>query len=474
MAIQLTRDLDNLLDLVTEGEKHRFLECVGIPFQPAFRFNPLKHTLPFQNDLLSQPGFTFEAATTQPNVFRVSHEPFPVGKSLSHFLGHIYIQNLSSMLPTLALSPKPGEWILDMCAAPGSKTSHIAALMQNQGVLVANDVVSRRISSLIFNLRRMGVTNTAVLKGFGERLGNQYFETFDRILLDPPCSALGTAQKSPEVLSRWTPRQSRHLANIQKALLQSGLKALKPGGCLVYSTCTVTPDENEEVLAYALEHFPVELEPLDFSGCQARHGFTRLGSHVFPTEIRKAMRLYPFEGHCEGFFIARLRKTESFGQRKPKQLPDRTPQLRSLDDEAVAPCLEFLIRQFRFDKKLLESYRFRVASDLSITGATTSEFPLFEAAVAIGLPLAHLRGEFPKLTTEGSHLIGGHARKQVVELGDSSDLERYVNRDPLPSPLPASHQILVTHCGFPMGHALSDQGRILSRFPRAGWRFELG
>ena len=192
-----------LLDRLLGSHKDAYLDQAGLGSAGTFRFNPLKHSRDFQELVLARQGFQWGGQPGDVDAERVEQRPFALGQSLAHVLGHIYIQDLASMVPVWALRPRPGDRVLDLCAAPGSKTTQIAAAMKNRGVVVANDVSTRRTKVLVANLHRMGVVNTGVRRAFGEQYGNQFFEVFDRVLLDPPCTALGTIRKSPEVMERW-------------------------------------------------------------------------------------------------------------------------------------------------------------------------------------------------------------------------------------------------------------------------------
>jgi len=378
------------------------------------------------------------------------------------------------MLPPLVLKPRPGDSVLDLCAAPGSKTTQLAALMENKGAIIANDVATRRLKSLVFNLRRMGVTNVAVTKLFGQQVGNLYFECFDRVLIDAPCSALGTIGKSPEVPSWWTPASSQRLAANQRQLIQSGLKALRPGGVLVYATCTIDPEENERVVDYALRNFPVVLEKISLPGIQSRPGLTETSSDSFCKELEKTVRIYPFENPCEGFYIARLRKTDSFGTPRFRRPVSRVQPHCDLSDADVANSLNEIIDRFEIPRDAFEKGLIWRDRGLRWSSPELGKLPFFEAPVIAGLPIAHTRGRYSKLTTEGSHLFGSHARKNVVPLHGTEELEAYVNRGPISTEQPPSRQILVSFEDMIVGHAMVDNGQLLSRIPRIGWRFSLG
>lgn len=465
-------ELRLLIDSILGEESSLFRASAFSTAPPTFRFNRLKHTRTFQEEILALEDYCYESSPL-PDAQQVTVQPQPIGKSFSHFLGHIYIQDLASMLPPLILKPRPGDCVLDLCAAPGSKTTQLAAIMGNSGAIIANDVTTRRIKSLAFNLRRTGVANTAVTKFFGQQMGNLYYEHFDRVLLDAPCSALGTVGKSPRVPTWWTPARSQRLAANQRQLLQSGLKALRPGGVLVYSTCTIVPEENEQVIAYALRNFPVTLEEISLEGLKARPGLAEPCSGVFCRDLEKAVRLYPFENPCQGFFIARLRKTDSFGTPRYRRAITQIQPYCASNEPEVLDRLGRLLDHFEIPSTALDQGLIWKDAGLSWSSHQLAKLPFFASPVIAGLPIAHTGAHSTKLTTEGSHLFGGLARKNVVSLQDVTELEDYLHRNPIRRELPSSQQVLVSFKNSVIGHAIVDRAQILSRIPRVGWHFHL-
>jgi NOL1/NOP2/sun family putative RNA methylase len=471
MAIQIHPCLSQLLDGLLGIESREVFARAGTPNPVRFRFNGLKHHRAFQERLLEIEGFRLHPMTAFPEARSLVGHDTPIGKSLTHFLGEIYIQDPASMLPALILGPEPRDRVLDLCAAPGSKTTQLASIMGNRGTLVANDSSGRRLRSLVFNLRRMGVINTIVVRGYGEQYGNRYFEHFDAVLLDAPCSAVGTLHKSPEVLTWWTPERSRRLAVRQRDLLFSGLKALRPGGRLVYSTCTLVPDENEAVVEGALRDLPVELEEIGPVGLETRPGLTRFGSRRFDPRLRKAIRVYPHHGDTEGFFIARFRKTASFGESRVRRPPESLSTQGTVERGSADEFAARLAARYGWPDDVPADWLFVSGSGLHCGAAELREFPLWDKPVSLGLPIAHLKKPPVRLTTEGSHLLGGFARRNVHRLTDAEDLFRFVNRDTLSAEKTENGQVLVAFEGEVLGHALADGGKLLSRFPRVGWTF---
>lgn len=230
--------------------------------------------------------------------------------------GKFYMQSLSSMVPPLVLDPKPGDNILDMTAAPGSKTSQIAMMMENEGKIVANELDKLRCERLKYNIEKQGASIVEVINNRGEFLGKIYPENFDKILLDAPCSGEGRFIGTiPETFRNWYLKDVNACKNVQKKLIKSAFHGLKTGGILVYSTCTLNLAENEEVLEYAINNFDLELLDIDLelnSSVKAKTDNNDIMVYndidqVFDKEISKAIRIIPSK-LMEGFFIAKLRK----------------------------------------------------------------------------------------------------------------------------------------------------------------------
>lgn len=231
-----------------------------------------------------------------------------VGNTIEHALGYYYVQEAASMIPPMVLEPQENEIILDMCAAPGSKTSQIAQMMNNTGVLIANDDKGIRLASLGINLQRIGATNTIMTLSKGESF---YGMQFDRILLDAPCSGTGTIRKSVKTLLMWNPATIKHIQSTQKKLLLTAFSSLNPGGILVYSTCSNEPEENEEVVDYLLsKESSAKILEIDLP---IKHGpaVEEFNGKKYSLEVRKCLRLWPQDNDTEGFFVAKITKSNN-------------------------------------------------------------------------------------------------------------------------------------------------------------------
>lgn len=218
--------------------------------------------------------------------------------------GFISFQSLPSMVPPIVLAPKPGERVLDLTAAPGSKTTQIAALMDNKGYILANELDKIRSDKLSAKVSIMGTDIVEVKTGRGEIIGDELPESFDRVLLDTPCSGEGRFVVGDSSTTRyWSLKEVDKLTKIQKKLLESGYKALKPGGILVYSTCTLNKNENEEAVDYAVRELNMKVMDIDLKINGALPGFIE----GFDKTVSKSIRILPSK-EMEGFFICKLKK----------------------------------------------------------------------------------------------------------------------------------------------------------------------
>ena len=238
--------------------------------------------------------------------------PGELGNAIEHLLGYYYVQEVSSMMSAIALNPLAGDFVLDLCASPGSKTTQMASMMKNTGTIIANDFKLDRIKILSANLERCGIMNCVVTRNDGVGLCNRIAQKgwkFDKILLDVPCSGEGTLRSSPKTFLMWNYKIVEKLSREQKKLFANAIKCLKVGGEIVYSTCTHSPEENEEVVNFALKNFPVSLEKINLP-LKCRPGIREWNGQKFSEEIVKCCRIYPHDNDSEGFFVAKMKLVE--------------------------------------------------------------------------------------------------------------------------------------------------------------------
>ncbi|MDI3497531.1 NOL1/NOP2/sun family putative RNA methylase [Archaeoglobus sp.] len=223
-----------------------------------------------------------------------------------HQLGLIFSQEAASMIPPLVMELEPKMTVLDIAASPGAKTTQIAQYLQNEGCIVANDVKHSRINILISNLQRCGVLIAKVTVKDGRYFG-RFRNRFDAVLVDAPCSNMGMIRKNYRNIRLWKMRDCYGLSKLQKSLLMAAYKAVKPGGVVVYSTCTLEPIENEEVVDYILRNTDAEIEEVNLP-VKGVEPFTKFDGKEYSEEVRKCLRLHPQSSDTEGFFVAKLMK----------------------------------------------------------------------------------------------------------------------------------------------------------------------
>jgi len=238
--------------------------------------------------------------------FFISGKRTDLGNLPEHGLGYFYIQEASSMIPPLVLNPKENDFVLDMAAAPGSKTTQMAAMMKNKGLILANDVDHKRIISLNSNLQRCGVTNTVttILEG---RFFKNY--QFDKVLLDAPCSGTGTLRKSPNTIADWSQNIINRLCGIQRQLIRTAFENLKEGGSLVYSTCTLEPQEDESIVSYLLDQYDnAKLEKINIKNIKSSKPVLEFEGVKYNKEVKNCLRIWPQDNDTDGFFVAKIKK----------------------------------------------------------------------------------------------------------------------------------------------------------------------
>jgi NOL1/NOP2/sun family putative RNA methylase len=291
-------------------ENKRFLDYCMRPLRKSIRINTLKIEKEKCLELLKKRGWNLNPIPWYENGFWVDCERIEeqLGNTLEYFMGYYYIQEASSMIPPAVLKPRERDFVLDMAASPGSKTGQIAEMMNNKGCVIANDVRIDRLKMLKYNLEKLGVMNTVVSKIDGRRFGKLNLK-FDKILVDAPCSSEGTVRKNWKALSRWSPELIKYMSRIQKQMLDSAVHCLESGGVLVYSTCTLAPEENEGVIDYILKKYlDMDVEPIKLKGLKYREGLKEWNGTVFDSRVRKCARIWPQDNDTEGFFVAKLVK----------------------------------------------------------------------------------------------------------------------------------------------------------------------
>ncbi|MFT4905695.1 MAG: NOL1/NOP2/sun family putative RNA methylase [Natronomonas sp.] len=292
---------DSLVD-----DPEAFHEACERPLPSVVRVNDIKATPDRVRRAFEEVGVGYEPISWHDGLFRLADDISP-GNTWSYVHGWVYGQEEVSAIPALALDPEPGERVLDCCAAPGSKTTQLAALMDDRGLLVGNDNNLGRLSALRSNAERCGVTNIAVTRQDARNFSIKPFsrEPFDRVLADVPCSCEGTVRKNPDAVEDWSLGHVESIAGVQKAILNRSLEVTREGGTVVYSTCTFAPEENEAVVQHALDSHDCRLVEYDLE-LEHAPGITEWEGDTYDESLQRAKRIYPHHNDTGGFFCAKL------------------------------------------------------------------------------------------------------------------------------------------------------------------------
>ncbi|KAK7055005.1 rRNA (cytosine-C5-)-methyltransferase nop2 [Paramarasmius palmivorus] len=320
---------EKLFQLFPVAEAIEFFEANEVARPVTIRTNTLRTRRRDLAQALINRGVNLEPIGKWTNVgLQVFESSVPIGATPEYLAGHYMLQAASSFLPVIALAPQPEERVLDMASAPGGKTTHIAALLQNTGVVFANDANKARTKSLSANVHRLGCKNVIVCSYDGREFP-KVMGGFDRVLLDAPCSGTGVISKDSSVkvnkLFDAFPYQSERdftlLAHLQKQLILCALDSVSPdsktGGYVVYSTCSVTVDENEAVVDYALRKRP-NVKLVDTGIGFGREGYTKYRGKVFNPSLKLTRRFYPHVHNMDGFYVAKF-KVEKRSSKKTQQ-----------------------------------------------------------------------------------------------------------------------------------------------------------
>ena len=279
-------------------ELDSFIKSCETPLLDSIRVNTLKISPERLKVLLEARGWVLESVPFYNDAFIVKKRGESMGNTIEHFMGYYYVQEQSSMIPPIVLNPKPGDVVLDCCASPGSKTSQMSQMMNNRGVILANDKGISRIMILESNLQRCGCRNVIVTNGQGQRL-HVLGEVFDKVLVDAPCSGFGAIRKDWSITRMFNPKTFGFMKRVQSELLESSWQVLKPKGEMVYSTCTLTTEENEEVVNdFLANHSNARIENISLKGLENCKGIN----------LDEAVRIWPHRIDMEGFFVAKLVK----------------------------------------------------------------------------------------------------------------------------------------------------------------------
>jgi len=372
-------------------------------------------------------------------------------KSPLYKAGLYYLQEPSAMSSAVFLDAGPGDKVLDLCAAPGGKTTQIAAQLQGKGLLVANDASASRSRALIKNLTLCGVRNAVVLQEMPKRLSTRFPNFFDKILVDAPCSGEGMFRKDPDAVKGWTANKPEACVLLQREILHHAAVMLKPGGRMVYSTCTFDIRENEALIDSFLGGNPeFAAEPIDHKKWGFSEGFD---------PVKQAARLWPHKIKGEGHFLCVLCK-------KSGDTNEGTVTPRQKKHTAAAKL---------FNQFCQEHLKVKISGPFECHGRYLYAVPECIpdlSGLRIGRSGWHT-GEIKKDRFEPSHALAlGLTRSDAIASYDLSpeECDRYLKGESLEKKLPFDHKSWVLLCvsGYPLGWARLVNGRLKNKYPQ-GW-----
>lgn len=445
--------LNKMQNLMEPKEYEEFLESYNKPRYYGLRINTLKISV---EDFLAISPFELEPIPWTKDGFYYREGETP-GRHPYYHAGLYYIQEPSAMLPGAVIDAQPGECVLDLCAAPGGKTVQMAAAMKGKGLLVANDISSDRVKALVKNIELCGIRNAVVTNESPERLARNFEGFFDRILVDAPCSGEGMFRKDEDAARSWENYKCEKCAGMQRDILESVDKMLKPGGYMVYSTCTFSPEEDELMIA----------EFLDKTGHYELCELPKVGGidHGRPQwadgnpELSKTARLWPHKLKGEGHFVALLRKKTSApsGRFQPGYVPAKGMKLDA------------------FHRFVEENLNVEIEGVFDTKGSNLYCLPQQVPDVS-GLKVAKFGwylGEFAKERFEPSHslliALAGRDIKNTVSFGrDSKEVYSYLKGETLMIEGEKGYTGICVD-GYTLGWAKQTGDMLKNLYPK-GWR----
>ena len=484
MTVKLPEQYKERIKWQLKDEYNDYLKCFQETPCGGLRVNTLKIS---PQDFMQISPFSLKRVPWIENGFYYPEEKQPA-KHPFYFGGLYYLQEPSAMTPANLLPVRPGDKVLDLCAAPGGKSTELAAKLSGKGVLVSNDISNSRAKALLKNIELFGVRNAVVVSESPAKLAGYFQGYFDKILVDAPCSGEGMFRKSPVIIKNWEQYGTDYYYDLQKQILPEAVRMLKPGGYLLYSTCTFSPQEDEGTVQYVLDHFPeMELVPVlsssennickdqeidkveqqkdnvwmpDYSGMECgRPDWIKNGS----PELNRTLRLWPHKLKGEGHFIALFRKNtkdiiscldrEVLKEKEIKKLPTEAEEFLKLLHFDI-PKEQLYIRE---DKLYLLPEGLPELSGLRILRS--------------GL----LLGEIKKNRFEPSQALANALRKTDYDncydiAPDDKDIIRYLKCESIEPKQPLLEGfVLVCAAGYPLGWAKWKNGNFKNKY-LPGWR----
>ena len=436
-----------------------FKDILTKPLPVTVWANPERVGASQGEEILQAKGFTPVPLNWYPGGYRMPEDQ-RAGKCWEFFAGLYHIQEEAAMAPAYVLDPQPGENVLDMCAAPGNKTAQMAFMMKQQGTIIANDINSKRLGALRQTCDRLGITNTTFCN-FNAANIRRDAGSFDKILVDVPCSCEGTTRKNLNAPRHAEVEYSRKQQGAQKAILAKAVQLCRPGGKILYATCTYAPEENEQVINDILATYgtdTLKLKNTNIQGLTTCPGITEWEDCKFDPQLKKAARIWPHSNDTGGFFMALLEKTAALSNEN-----QTTPNTSIKSEKATDPLEDIrfsfdeVVSRYGIKSDFFENLKIMAGNQQQINVVSRDHDPPgpFRKGSS-GLRFLDLRAADLKLTHPAALLCGKKAQKNCVDL-DAEQLDQYLQRrivvlenDNLTDCLDEGF-VLVRHNGFAAG-----------------------
>jgi len=471
--------LERFLPLLHSEEIQALMIELEQPLYPSFRMNPLKVG---QTDEVNQWAqhyqWQLKPVPFCETGFWVTDSPLPISKTIEHSLGHYYIQDAASMLPVELFDFNKLEehpLILDMAASPGGKTTHLVSRTHDQALIIANDSSRERLTALRIVLQNWGSSHVGVTNYPGEYFGSWFPETFDAILLDAPCSMQGIRESDSHAIKSITQKEINNLATRQSKLLESALRALKMGGQVVYSTCTLTVEENEMVLDELLNQFhqQIQIDPIENVLKKPSPALDKFEHFAFNPQVANAARIWPFRFGTAGFFAARLTKLNKI-ESKVKYPPSRplsTANWFIYPEKQQSDLIQQINNLYGIHlENLIEKYDWQIWQYKNylhcFPGKFMEYFPDLPVQ-SLGLPLADISDNEYLLSHEFVTRFGGLASAHVYSVEDDQ-LFNWMRGEDLVNSTRQSATLLIMrdHAGRILGRGKPVGERIRNIMPK--------
>ena len=415
--------VERIQKILPENEWEKFFETCTEPLPRIIRVTKS----PFHDEFKKPDEWHLKEVEKIPNTFfieRDNQKEVALGNTLEHFGGKVYVVSASSLLSAEILDPQPGDKVLDMCAAPGSKATFIAEkIEQNNGFLVANELSATRSKKLTSNIDRLGLINTVVTQCDGTYMNNFFEQEFDKILLDAPCSSEGYGRKKSDFFAKsWDENKIFECSKLQRKLIVSAFEMLAPDGEMIYSTCTSAPEENEMVVDYLIKNFPdsVEILPIDLGDIPHTDGISEFGNQEISEVVSKNVkRIWPHKRtekwDSEIFFLARIRKTEGVSRNSVTKSTNNS-YLKVLNKNKTAEVIVRLSKNFGIPREIFKKLAvIEKDHQFYLTNKYAAGFSTKNAHRRAGMKIID---EYGNPNTDFARTFGRLCTKKVIEINE--------------------------------------------------------